>query len=62
MKNPTIDNKRSKVCNTCIEKSVYAPKGYFMQVGNLFIYKYSNINFLKVIVWLFQDKDNENIA
>jgi hypothetical protein len=33
-----------------------------MQVGNLFIYKYSNINFLKVIVWLFQDKDNENIA
>jgi hypothetical protein len=37
-KNPTIDNKISRVCNTCIKKLVYAPRGHFMKVGNLIIY------------------------
>ncbi len=40
----TIDNKRSKVSNTCIRKLVYAPRDQFMKMGNLIIYKYSNKN------------------
>ncbi len=38
----TINNKRSKVCNTYIGKLVYAPRDHFIKVGNLIIYKYSN--------------------
>jgi hypothetical protein len=50
------------VCNTCIDKPVYAPRGPFMKVGNVL---YKNIKlqfFLKVIMWVFHDKDNEGIA
>jgi len=43
MKNLTIDNKKLRVCNTCIEKLIYAPRGYFMKANNLIICKYSNI-------------------
>jgi hypothetical protein len=39
----TIDNKRSRVHNTHINKLVYAPKGHFMKVGNIIIYKYNYI-------------------
>jgi hypothetical protein len=38
-----IDNKKSRVCNTYIEKLVYASKGHFMKASNLIIYKNSNI-------------------
>jgi hypothetical protein len=37
MENPTINKRRSKVCNTCIYKLVYAPRGLFMKVGNVII-------------------------
>jgi hypothetical protein len=40
MENPTINKRRSKVCNTHINKPVYAPRGPFMKVGNVIIYKY----------------------
>jgi hypothetical protein len=59
MKNQTIDNKRSRICNTCIEKLVYAPRGHFMKTSNLIIYNYSSIRSFEVIVRLFHDKDNE---
>jgi hypothetical protein len=39
----TIDNKRSKVHNTHINKLVYAPRGHFMKAGNIIIYKYTYI-------------------
>jgi hypothetical protein len=35
MENPTINKRRSKVCNTYIYKLVYAPRGLFMKVGNV---------------------------
>jgi len=38
----TIDNKRTKVYNTCKGKLVYALRDHFMKAGNLIIYKYSN--------------------
>jgi len=37
MENPTINKKRSKVCNTCIDKLIYAPRGPFMKMGNVII-------------------------
>jgi len=37
---PTINKRRSKVCNTCIDKLIYAPRGPFMKMGNVIIYKY----------------------
>jgi hypothetical protein len=40
MENPTINKRRSKVCNTRIDKLVYAPKGPFMKMGNVIIEKY----------------------
>ncbi len=38
----TIDNKKTKGCNTCIGKLVYEPRDHFMKARNLIIYKYSN--------------------
>ncbi len=58
MEKSTINKRRSKVCNTYIDKLVYAPRGPFMKVGNVIKLK----KFLKVIVWVFHDKDNEGIA
>jgi hypothetical protein len=49
MKNETIDNKRSRICNTSIEKLVYAQRGHFMKSNNLIIYKYSNIISLRLL-------------
>jgi hypothetical protein len=37
MENPTINKIGSKVCNTRIDKPVYAPRGRFMKVGNVII-------------------------
>jgi hypothetical protein len=37
MENPTINKRRSMVCNTHIDKLVYAPKGPFMKMGNAII-------------------------
>jgi hypothetical protein len=37
MENPTINKRRSKVCNTCIDKLIYAAKGPFMKTGNVII-------------------------
>jgi hypothetical protein len=37
METPTINNKKSKVYNTLIDKLVYAPRGPFMKVGNVII-------------------------
>jgi hypothetical protein len=34
---PTINKRRSKVCNTHIHKPIYAPRGPFMNVGNVII-------------------------
>jgi hypothetical protein len=62
MENPTINNRRSKVCNTYIVKPIYAPRGPFMKMGNVIIYKYYITFFVKVIVQVFHDKDNESIA
>jgi hypothetical protein len=62
MENPTINKRRSKVCNTRINKPVYAPRGPFMKWA---MQLYKNINFiffLKVIVQVFHDKDNEGIV
>jgi hypothetical protein len=50
MENPTINKKRSKVCNTCINKPNYAQRGPFMKMGNVIIYKYYITFFVKVIV------------
>jgi hypothetical protein len=58
MEKSTINKRRSKVCNTCIDKLVYAPRGPFMKVGNVIKF----LKFLKVIVRVFHDKDNEGIA
>jgi len=35
MENPTINKRRSKVCNTYINKPIYAPRGPFMKMGNV---------------------------
>jgi hypothetical protein len=40
---PNFDNKKLRVCNTYIEKLVYAQKGNFMKANNLIIYKNSNM-------------------
>jgi hypothetical protein len=45
MENPTINKRRSKVCNTYIDKLVYGPRGPFMKVGNVIVYKILNYNF-----------------
>jgi hypothetical protein len=37
MENPTINKRRSKVCNTYINKLIYAPRGPFMKMGNVII-------------------------
>jgi hypothetical protein len=37
MENPTINKRRSKVCNTYIEKPIYAPRGPFMKMGNALV-------------------------
>jgi cytochrome c biogenesis protein ResB len=37
MENSTINKRRSKVCNTHINKLIYAPKGAFMKMGNVII-------------------------
>jgi hypothetical protein len=37
MENPTINKRRSKVCNTYIDKLIYAPRGLFMRMGNVII-------------------------
>jgi hypothetical protein len=37
MENPTINMRRSKVCNTHIDKLVCAPRGLFMKMGNVII-------------------------
>jgi hypothetical protein len=37
MENLTTKKRRSKVCNTRIDKLVYAPRGPFMKVGNVII-------------------------
>jgi hypothetical protein len=34
---PTVNKRRSKVCNTCIDKPVYASKGHVMKMGNVII-------------------------
>jgi len=34
---PTINKRRSKFCNTRIDKSIYAPRGPFMKMGNVII-------------------------
>jgi hypothetical protein len=44
MKNPAIDNKRSRVCSTCIKKLIYAPRGHFMKAFNLIILKIFKYN------------------
>jgi hypothetical protein len=36
-KTQTIDNKRSRIYNTHIDKLVYAPKGPFMKACNIII-------------------------
>jgi hypothetical protein len=35
--NPTINKRRSKVCNTCIDKPIYAPRDPFMKMGIVII-------------------------
>jgi len=40
MENPTINKRRSKVCNTHINKPIYAPRGLFMKKNNVIIEKY----------------------
>jgi hypothetical protein len=35
---PTINKRKSKVCNICINKLVYASKGHVMKMGNV-LYK-----------------------
>jgi hypothetical protein len=62
MENPTINKRRSKVCNTCIDKPIYALRGLLMKMGNVIILKYYIIFFVKVIVRVFHDKDNEGIV
>jgi hypothetical protein len=37
MENLTINKRKSKVCNTYIDKPIYAPKGFFMKMDNLII-------------------------
>jgi hypothetical protein len=37
MENLTINKRRSKVCNTYIDKLIYAPRGPFMKMGNVII-------------------------
>jgi hypothetical protein len=37
MENPTINKRRSKVCNTNIDNLIYAPRGLFMKMGNVII-------------------------
>jgi hypothetical protein len=37
MENLTRNKRRLKVCNTLINKLVYAPRGPFMKVGNVII-------------------------
>ncbi len=37
MENLTINNRRSKVYNTCIGTPIYAPRGPFMKMGNVII-------------------------
>ncbi len=56
MENPTINKRRSKVCNTHIDKLVYAPRGAFMKVGNVIIKNIKLHFFLKAIVQAFHDK------
>jgi hypothetical protein len=34
---PNINKRRSKVCNTYIDKPIYAPRGPFMKIGNVII-------------------------
>jgi hypothetical protein len=40
MENPTINKRRSKVCNTYIDKPISARRGLFMKIGNVIILKY----------------------
>jgi hypothetical protein len=35
-----INKKRSKVCNTYIDKPIYAPRGIVMKMGNVIIQEY----------------------
>jgi hypothetical protein len=37
MENPIINMGRSKLCNTHIDKPIYAPRGPFMEMGNVII-------------------------
>jgi hypothetical protein len=37
MENPYINKRSLKVCNTHINKLVYAPRGLFMKMGNVII-------------------------
>jgi hypothetical protein len=37
MENSTINERRSKIYNICIDKPVYAPRGPFMKMGNVII-------------------------
>ncbi len=50
MENPTINKRRSKVCNTRVNKPVYAPRGPFMKMGNVIIKEIQLHFFLKVTV------------
>jgi hypothetical protein len=37
MENPTINKRRSKVCNTSINNLIYAPRDPFMKMGDVII-------------------------
>jgi len=45
MENPTINKRRSKVCNTCIDKPIYALKGSFHENGQW--------NYIKILNYIF---------
>jgi hypothetical protein len=36
-KKPNHKQENFKVCNTCIKKPIYAPRGIFMKMGNVII-------------------------
>jgi hypothetical protein len=40
MENLTINKRRLKVCNTNMNKPIYAPRDPFMKMGNVIIKKY----------------------
>jgi hypothetical protein len=50
---PTINKKRSKICNTYINKLFYAPRGPFMKMGNVIILNIKLNIFIKVVVQYF---------